>query len=143
MPIDPASRARTFGWWSLLVWLSAGLVLEGLHGFKVGWYLDVASETRRLLLTLAHAHGTLLSLVNLAFAATLRDSGAPARLLARAASCLRWGAVLLPLGFLLGGLQVMGGDPGYGIVLVPVGALLLVVGVASAARAASAPSSRD
>ncbi len=133
--MDPLQRARTFGWWSLLVWLSLGLVLEALHGFKVGWYLDVVNDTRRLVFTLAHVHGTLLSLVVLAFAATM-PKGAPA--LARAGLCLRAAAVLMPLGFLLGGLRVAGGDPDYGIVLVPIGGVLLFVGVLLAARSASA-----
>src|SRR5262245_7865048 len=60
------------GWWGLLVFLTMGLVLEGFHGFKVGFYLDVANETRRLLWTLAHAHGTLLALINIGFALTVR-----------------------------------------------------------------------
>ena len=64
--------ARThfrWGWWSLLVFLTLGLFLESLHAFKAAFYLDASSSTRRLMWTLAHAHGTLLSLVHLAFAA--------------------------------------------------------------------------
>jgi hypothetical protein len=38
--------------------------------------------------------------------------------------------VLLPTGFLLGGLFVYGGDPGVGVVLVPVGGALLVIALA-------------
>jgi hypothetical protein len=137
--MDPLHRARSFGWWSLLVWLSLGLVLEALHGFKVGWYLDVANETRRLLLRLAHVHGTLLALVNLAFAATLRADAVDARGLRRGARCLAWAALLMPLGFLFAGLRPLGGDPGHAIVLVPIGGVLLLVGVWTAARAASTP----
>ena len=66
------ARHLRFGWWSLLLFLTMGIVLEVMHGFKVGWYLDVGNETRRLLLRLAHAHGTLLSLVHVVFALTLR-----------------------------------------------------------------------
>ncbi|HEX6810625.1 MAG TPA: hypothetical protein VF384_03275 [Planctomycetota bacterium] len=132
--MDPLQRARRFGWWSLLVWLSLGLVLETMHGFKVGWYLDVVNDARRLMLRLAHAHGTLIALVNLAFAATIRASDAsPA--LARGATCLRWAGVLMPVGFLGGGIQIFGADPGFAIVLVPVGAVCLFVGVLAAARA--------
>ena len=58
--MDYARRHIRFGWWSLLVFASAGLVLESLHGFKVRAYLDTSNETRRLMWTLAHAHGTLL-----------------------------------------------------------------------------------
>ena len=42
---DALSRHHLrFGWWSLLVFLSLGIALETLHGFKIGWYLDVANE---------------------------------------------------------------------------------------------------
>ncbi|MBL8753762.1 MAG: hypothetical protein JNK15_10720 [Planctomycetes bacterium] len=132
-------RTRRFGWWSLLVWLSLGLLLEALHGFKVGWYLDVGNDTRRLMLTLAHTHGTLLALVNLALAATLRPNERNQARLARAAACLRVAAVLMPLGFVAGGVQLLGADPGYGVALVPVGAIFLLVGVATTARVASQP----
>ena len=37
------------GWWSLLVFLTVGIVLETLHGFKVGFYLDVGNDTRRMM----------------------------------------------------------------------------------------------
>ena len=42
--------------------------------------------------------------------------------------------VLLPLGFFLGGLVYYGGDPGLGIVLVPIGAILLIAALISIAR---------
>ena len=32
------------GWWSLLIFLTLGLILEGMHGLKVGWYLDVSQR---------------------------------------------------------------------------------------------------
>ena len=62
-----ANRHFRIGWWSLLLFLSLGIVMEALHGFKVGWFLDVGMETRRLMWRLAHAHGTLLSLLHIAF----------------------------------------------------------------------------
>ena len=46
-PKDPLRRARSFGWWSLLAWLSLGIVLEGMHAFKLRWYLDVVNDARR------------------------------------------------------------------------------------------------
>ena len=129
-----SDRHLRFGWWSLLGWLALGLGLEALHGFKTGWYLDVGNETRRLMFTLAHAHGTLLALINLAAGLTLRV--VPGCELSRATSrSLLAAGVVLPLGFLLGGVQIYGGDPGAGVWLVPVGGLLLLVGVAGAARA--------
>ena len=129
-PTPPFGLHLSFGWMSLLVFLSLGLVLEALHGFKVGWYLDVGHETRRLMWTLGHAHGTLLSLVNLGLAFTIRAlpgwAPGPRRLASRA---LIAATVLMPGGFLLGGLYIYGGDPGVGILLVPVGALLLLTSV--------------
>jgi hypothetical protein len=125
-----------FGWWSLLAYLSLGLGLEVLHGFKLGWYLDVGNEMRRLMFTLAHAHGTLLALVNIAAGLTLRT--VKDLTLPRFASfSLIAAGILLPLGFFLGGLRIYGGDPGVGIVLVPVGGLLLLYGVGATARAVS------
>src|SRR5882724_5857782 len=70
--IDYARRHLRFGWWSLLVFATLGLALEAFHGFKIRAYLDASSETRRLMWTLAHAHGTLLSLVHIVYALTLR-----------------------------------------------------------------------
>src|SRR5213076_1386111 len=68
-----ADRNLRFGWWSLLIFLLFGGALETLHGFKIGWYLDVGNEMRRLMFTLAHAHGTLLALVNIAAGLTARS----------------------------------------------------------------------
>jgi len=123
-------RHIVFGWWSLLFFLTLGIFLEMLHGFKIGWYLNVSNESRRLMFTLAHAHGTLLALVQIAAGMTIRLLPACRGAWRRFGSPALIGAsVLLPGGFLLGGLNIMGGDPGYGIFLVPLGALLLFVGV--------------
>lgn len=126
--MDVMQRNRSFGWWSLLCWLSLGMVLEALHGFKVGWYLGVVNDARRLQLTLAHSHGTLLALVNLGFVATVRVPAGVHRL-DRAGWCLRWAGMLMPSGFLVGGVFPMGPDPGFFVVLVPIGGLLLFAGV--------------
>ncbi len=136
---DLAARHLRIGWWSLLLFLFLGVVLETLHGFKVGFYLDVSNETRRLMWTLAHAHGALLSLVHIAFAVSLKyapeswnDDG---RTLA---SRLHTAAlVLLPLGFFAGGLVIHGGDPGLGILLVPPGGIALFAAVFLTARGVS------
>lgn len=124
------------GWWSLLLFLTLGLVLETLHGFKVGFYLDVSNSTRRLVWTLAHAHGTLLSVLNLVFAMSIRltpDWKTSSRVLA--SRCLLGALALIPLGFFLGGVFIYGGDPGVGVILVPPGALLLFISVLLTARA--------
>lgn len=119
-----ADRNLRFGWWSLLIFLSLGAILETLQGFKIGWYLDVGNETRRLMFTLAHAHGTLLAVVNIA-------AGLTARIVDRftlrpsVSFALIWAAILLPAGFFLGGIVIYDGDPGLGVWLVPIGAALL------------------
>ena len=130
-----ARRHLRFGWWSLLVFLTFGLILEGLHGFKVGVYLNVSNETRRFMWTLAHAHGTLLALINLAFGFMVRlCPDWPGRPRAVASICLRSATLLMPVGFFLGGFFIYSGDPGLGILLVPVGGLMLFAGVLLAAR---------
>lgn len=124
------------GWALLLTFLSLGIVLEVMHGFKIGWYLDADQQTRRHLMTLAHAHGVLLALVQIAFGVTLHvRTGLDARACRVASVCLLGAALLLPGGFLLGGLFPYGGDPGLGIFLVPPAAVLLFVGVGTTARA--------
>jgi hypothetical protein len=126
------------GWWGLLVFLLLGAVLETLHAFKVGAYLDVGNDTRRLMWRLAHAHGTLLALVNVAYGLTVRGGYAPLTgERAIASPCLLAALVLIPLGFFAGGIVVHGGDPGIAVVLVPAGAVALALGVASVARAVS------
>ena len=69
---DYAHRHLVFAWWSLALFLLLGLLLDALHGLKIGYYLDVQNSTRRLMWTLCHAHGSLLALVHVAFAYTLR-----------------------------------------------------------------------
>ena len=134
---DSSSVARChlrFGWWTLLLFLTAGLALEAMHGFKVAAYLNVSNETRRLMWTLAHAHGTLLGLVNLAFAFTAgRVPDWPSRPRGIASACLRGATLLMPVGFFLGGVFLHGGDPGVGIILLPVGGVLLLIAVLLAA----------
>jgi len=127
-----ADRNLRFGWWSLLVFLSLGAALETLHGFKIGWYVDVGNETRRLMFTLAHAHGTLLALVNIAAGLTGRNVDRFS-LRPSVSFALIWAAILLPAGFFLGGIVIYDGDPGLGVWLVPIGVLLLFYSVARVA----------
>lgn len=135
----PVERANLrFGWWALLLYLTMGLVLEALHGFKVQEYLNVSNETRRLMWTLAHAHGTLFALINIVFAMALHAMPqwtGPTR--AAASRCLLGSLILLPAGFFLGGIWITDRDPGLPIALVPIGALLMIVGVFLTAKAAS------
>ena len=135
--VDHARRHLRFGWWSLLCFLALGFVLELLHAFKAGLYLDVSNETRRLMWTLAHAHGALLGLVHILYALCLRQfPGLTARDQEPISRCLLGASVLLPGGFFAGGIRFYGGDPGLGILVVPVGAMLLVIAVFLVARAA-------
>ena len=132
--MNTSDQHLRFGWWSLFAFLALGLVLETLHGFKLAWYLNVDVEMRRLMFTLAHAHGALFGLVNIAVGLTLR--GVKGLELTRDTSlALRWGSLLLPVGFLLGGFGIHDGDPGLGVALVPVGALLALYGVGRFAQA--------
>ena len=123
------------GWWSLLVFLAGGLVLETLHGFKAGFYLDVGMESRRLMWTLAHSHGTLFALINIAFAATVwLAEEDPPRSWVLASRCLVAALILMPGGFLLAGVFIHDGDPGVAVWIVPLGGLALLVGVLAIAR---------
>jgi hypothetical protein len=132
---DPLiNRHLRIGWWSLAAFGTLGLVLETLHGFKIGAYLDVSNETRRLMWTLAHAHGTLLGLVHLGFALTVRQANLDLTRLGRASRCLTAASLLLPGGFFLGGIRFYAGDPGVGVALVPVGAALAIFAMVSVAR---------
>src|SRR5438552_1644405 len=108
-PKKKADRNLRFGWWSLLIFLLFGGTLETMHGFKIGWYLDVGNEVRRLMFTLAHAHGTLLALVNIAAGLTAR-SVVRFDLRPSTSLALIWAAILLPAGFFLGGVVTYGGD---------------------------------
>ena len=138
---DYVRRHLRFGWWALFVFLLLGATLETLHGFKAGFYLDVSNETRRLMWTLAHAHGALLGIVNVAAGLSLRalpglpgDGRAPLLSITLIAA-----TVLLPAGFFAGGIAFYSGDPGVGIALVPVGAACLAIAVFLMARAVSTP----
>lgn len=125
-------RHLRIGWGSLLLFVVLGGVLEAMHGFKVDWYLSVGNETQRLLWRLSHAHGTFLSLVHIGFAATLSHvSDVPPKL---ASACLTSALIALPGGFLLGAFGGHGGDPGLGILMVPVGLLLLVAAIFATLR---------
>ncbi|MES1165926.1 MAG: hypothetical protein ABUR63_09215 [Verrucomicrobiota bacterium] len=131
---DPAlTRTLRTGWLLLAVSLPLGVTLEALHAWKVQAYLG--SEMRREMWRLAHAHGTLLGILCLVFTALgerhlVESARRPiARLVAA-------GAVLMPLGFFLGGILNSEGDPSLGVALVPIGALLLIVALVRCAIAA-------
>ena len=133
---DYARRHLRLGWWALFVFLLLGTALETFHGFKIGFYLDVSNETRRLMWTLAHAHGALLGLVNVVAGLSLRVLPALAadRRVPTISTGLAAATALLPAGFFAGGVTFYSGDPGVGIALVPVGAACLLLAVFQLAR---------
>lgn len=112
-------------WLGLAFWMTFGLLLEGLIGYRIPDYLD--DPQRRELLRLAHAHGGILSLV-LAAAALGIGYGKtrPARATVLA---LRIGVLAMPLAFLAAGLWHYANDPGFAIWLAPPAALLVVFGI--------------
>ncbi len=119
------------GWISVAVWMTVGLLLEGLIGFKTPAYLQ--DDQRRELFRLAHTHGTLLGLLLVLAAVCCQrfNSALPAP----ASIALRMGTILIPFGFMLGGLWHFESDPGVGIWLVPPGAVLVIFGVTALAFA--------
>ncbi len=119
-----------------------GVALEFFLAFKSDLYVNADFETRRLMWRLAHAHGTLLSLVDLAMVLVLqklddRCFPQPAGLIS---GCLTGAFLLIPGGFFLGGFGAEGGDPGAAIALVPAGAFLLILGLSRAFVAVISPS---
>lgn len=133
---DPPSRAALrLGWTLLAIFLLGGLTLEFLHLIKAPWYLEV--RIRRELWVLAHAHGALLAVLNLLFAYSAAHCLPEERKRALASRMIRWGAVLVPAGFFLGGLGNSESDPSLFIIATPVGALMVLHAVASMAMGAA------
>lgn len=120
-----ARGARRAGWSLLLVWALVGAGLEAAHAFK--WTEVLDAPLLRLLLRLAHAHGVGLALLLLVHA--MQDD-------ARGRRPLLAGAVLMPLGFLLGCVAPYESDPGVGIALAPIGAACVLYGLGRSAWAA-------
>src|ERR671938_229143 len=76
-PLDLADRLLRQGWASVAVWMSVGLLLEGLLGYKIPAYLN--DPQRRELFRLAHTHGTLLGVLLVAAALVVHRGVAVAR----------------------------------------------------------------
>ena len=112
------------GWLSIAFWMSVGLLLEGLLGYKIPAYLS--DPQRRELFRLAHAHGTLLGVVLIA--AGLCAERFAVGLPKAARRALRAGSILMPVGFFLSGIWHTESDPGLAIWLVPPGALMVIFG---------------
>ena len=122
--MQPASHLSLIrqGWISLALWITFGILFEGLCTFRFS-VLDDA--VRCEMFRLAHAHGTLLNLVLIAAAICARLE--LIRVGFKTSVGLRTAAVLLPSGFFFSGLWHFRDEPGLAILLVPIGAVLLLV----------------
>ncbi len=109
-------------WACLAGWIAFGLLVEAMSGYRIPALLD--DPIRREMLRLAHAHGTLLNLVLLAAAICARLE--LVRIESGVAILLRIAIISIPVGFLLAGVWHFKNDPGIGILLVPVGGVLLL-----------------
>jgi len=124
-PSHPSAGLIRQGWISLALWIAFGILIEGFSAFRSPAYLD--DSVRREMFRLAHAHGTLLNLVLLGAAICAHLN--LIRLGPMTSLGLRSAVLLLPAGFLFGGLWHFKDEPGLGIALVPVGAVLLLATV--------------
>jgi len=121
---------QIWGWTGLALFAGVGLTLEAFNGLKAGFYLDAVNALRREFWRLGHAHGTLLSIVQIAYASALAQGWLREERGSLASFLLRGALVLMPVGFLLGGVAPSESDPWVGIWLVPVGGVFLVLGAA-------------
>src|SRR5689334_20228422 len=119
---DGLSSMLFQGWLGIAIWMSFGLLLEGLLGYKIPNYLN--DSQRRELFQLAHAHGTLLNVVLVV--AVLCAKSFSLEIVPAVRTALRLGTVLMPLGFLLAGVSHSESDPGMAIWLVPPAALMII-----------------
>ena len=111
--------------------LAMGLWLEAMIGLRAAGWVD--DPLRREFLRLGHAHGGVLSLLNVALAwamVRLRTPDAWARRI-RPAALL--GAALVGLGFVGGALWHGPTDPGPLVLVVPAGAMMLLASTAAVA----------
>jgi hypothetical protein len=130
-------RARVharFGWTLLFISLTFGVGMETLEGFR--WAPLVGDAWRQRLWSLAHFHGAAMGLVNLVYVQWADTLALGDGLRRRASRVLMVGSAALPLGFLLGGIAHPEGDPSIGIILAPVGALLVLYTISAQMRAA-------
>jgi hypothetical protein len=108
-----------FAW--ICFWISFGLLLDSFMGMKQLFYLS--NPIRREMWRLAHAHGTLLTLVFLTYG---HFRGFAKK---QHENMMFIGMLLMPVGFFLGGIVTTEIDPFVGVFLVPVGGLLFVLGL--------------
>jgi hypothetical protein len=112
----------------IAVWMAFGLLLEGLIAFRIPDYLS--DPITREMFRLAHAHGTLLSLILVVVGLASRAEFISAPKIAD--WMLRIGSVAMPLGFLLGGVGNSANDPSPLVFIAPVGGVMLIFGIVAA-----------
>lgn len=108
-----------FAW--ICFWIFFGLLLDSFMGMKQLFYLS--NPIRREMWRLAHTHGTLMTLVFLAY---VHFRGISKK---QHENMMFIGALLMPVGFFLGGIVTTEIDPFVGVFLVPIGGLLFVSGL--------------
>jgi hypothetical protein len=69
----------------------------------------------------------LLAIINILFALSIEKFRNLENHIKVISPCLLLSSILLPSGFLLGGLAINGGDPGVGIILAIIGAITFVI----------------
>jgi hypothetical protein len=114
---------------SLAVFLATGLWLEAMIGLRAAGWVD--DPLRREMLRLGHAHGAILSVVNLALAWGMHRLATPDAWARRVRVAAWLGAVCVGVGFFGGGLWHGPSDPGPLVLIVPAGALMLLASCVS------------
>ena len=128
-----------WGWWLLAVFGLMGLVLDSFHGFKQSFYVAEDVQLRRLLWMTSHGGGVVLGILNIAFAASLHRFSTGLVCL-RSSMGLIAANVAIPSGLFMAGLFLHDGQPGTGLLLFFIGAVLLLgslVLIAQAGRRSS------
>jgi hypothetical protein len=113
------------------MFMASGLWLEAMYGLRAEGWLD--DPLRREFLRLGHAHGGLLGLVNVALAWTLERLRTPVAWAEKIRAAALLGALLVGLGFMLGGLMHGPTDPGVAVLAVPAGAMMLIASLIATA----------
>jgi hypothetical protein len=108
----------------IAMFMASGLWLEAMYGLRAEGWLD--DPLRREFLRLGHAHGGLLGIVNIALAWALERLQTPAAWAGKIRVAALLGALLVGLGFMLGGLMHGPTDPGVAVLAVPAGAMMLL-----------------
>jgi hypothetical protein len=111
--------------------LAMGLWLEAMYGLRERGWMD--DGLRRELLRLGHAHGGILCLLNLGLSWALGRLSTPESWASRIRAAALVGAWTVGLGFVGAGLWHGPTDPGPLVLVVPAGALLLLMALAAAA----------